>query len=175
MEAGIQYHAQLKNFDKLRKVASASSIATKVNSIWGLVEACCGIQSLWVRIISRHFFTLQKTGWIVILRIKEDSTSLVWYGDIPSIWPSTPPPFVWEERNKPMLILCRVQVLSLATTSVEGWEANTAASRLSALQAARSASMEAQECHKNTRRMQPVQNIENVAYESPTTPTKATL
>jgi hypothetical protein len=31
VEAGIQYHAQLKNFDKLREVASASSIATKVN------------------------------------------------------------------------------------------------------------------------------------------------
>ena len=32
VEAGISYHAQLKNFDKLREVASASSIATKVNS-----------------------------------------------------------------------------------------------------------------------------------------------
>lgn len=64
----------------------------------------------------------------------------------------------------------RVQVLSLATTAVEGWEANTAASRLSALQASRTASVEAQECHKNTRRMQPVQQIE-VAYETPTTPT----
>ena len=63
-----------------------------------------------------------------------------------------------------------VQVLSLATTAVEGWETNTAASRLSALQAARAASSEAQECHKNTRRMQPVQQIENVAYETPTTP-----
>lgn len=31
VEAGIQYHAQQKNFDKLREVASASSIATKVN------------------------------------------------------------------------------------------------------------------------------------------------
>ncbi len=32
VEAGIQYHAQLKNFDKLREVASASSIATKVSA-----------------------------------------------------------------------------------------------------------------------------------------------
>ena len=30
VEAGISYHAQLKNFDKLREVASASSIACKV-------------------------------------------------------------------------------------------------------------------------------------------------
>ncbi len=63
------------------------------------------------------------------------------------------------------------QALSLATTAVEGWEANTAASRLSAVQAARTAASESQECHKNTRRMQPAQHIDNVAYESP----KATL
>lgn len=31
VEAGISYHAQLKNFDKLREVASASSIACKVS------------------------------------------------------------------------------------------------------------------------------------------------
>ena len=33
VEAGISYHANQKNFDKLREVASASSIACKVNLI----------------------------------------------------------------------------------------------------------------------------------------------
>lgn len=60
-----------------------------------------------------------------------------------------------------------MQVLNLASTAVEGWENNTAPSRLNALQAARTAAVEAQECHKSTRRMQPVQSLDSVAYESP--------
>lgn len=50
-----------------------------------------------------------------------------------------------------------LQVLSLASQAVEGWETNTAASRMAALQAAKAAAGEAQECNKHTRRMQPVQ------------------
>ena len=65
--------------------------------------------------------------------------------------------------------MCLVQVLTLASTAVEGWEHNTMASRLSALQAARTAAVEAQECHKSTRRMQPVQSqqMESLSFESP--------
>jgi len=46
VEAGIHYHAQQKNFDKLREVASASSIATKVNFLTYLawtIFACARI------------------------------------------------------------------------------------------------------------------------------------
>ena len=60
VEAGISYHAQLKNFDKLREVASASSIATKVTPLPPSPGARIAVAELvswlWLRVVAQSLF-----------------------------------------------------------------------------------------------------------------------